>query len=82
MGLTGTIEPEENNLLDLPDYKVVEDETFQPFPLPASPGRDDAGENEPTRDTRRDHMGDMPVATKKTVKRNLPKLDETGKTVK
>ncbi|XP_020838659.1 TIMELESS-interacting protein isoform X2 [Phascolarctos cinereus] len=69
------MEPEENNLLDLPDYEAVEDETFQPFPPPASPGRDDAGENEPTTDTRRDQMGDMPVATKKTVKRNLPKLD-------
>ncbi|XP_027707255.1 TIMELESS-interacting protein isoform X2 [Vombatus ursinus] len=71
----GTMESEENNLLDLPDYEAVEDETFQPFPPPASPGRDDAGENEPTTDTRKDQMGDMPVATKKTVKRNLPKLD-------
>uniref|UniRef100_A0A4X2LFB9 TIMELESS-interacting protein n=1 Tax=Vombatus ursinus TaxID=29139 RepID=A0A4X2LFB9_VOMUR len=67
--LAGTMESEENNLLDLPDYEAVEDETFQPFPPPASPGRDDAGENE------KDQMGDMPVATKKTVKRNLPKLD-------
>ncbi|XP_036591462.1 TIMELESS-interacting protein [Trichosurus vulpecula] len=69
------MEPEENNLLDLPDFEAVEDETFQPFPPPASPGRDDAGENEPTTDARRDQMGDMPVATRKTVKRNLPKLD-------
>ncbi|XP_051836774.1 TIMELESS-interacting protein [Antechinus flavipes] len=69
------MEPEENNLVDLSDYEVVEDETFQPFPPPASPGRDDAGENEPTTETRRDQMGDMPVATKKAVKRNLPKLD-------
>uniref|UniRef100_A0A4X2LIS3 Uncharacterized protein n=1 Tax=Vombatus ursinus TaxID=29139 RepID=A0A4X2LIS3_VOMUR len=69
------MEPEENNLLDLPDYGVVEDETFQPFPLPASPGRDDAGENEPTTCTRRDQMGDMPAVIKTTVKKNLPKLD-------
>ncbi|KAM9069553.1 TIMELESS-interacting protein [Sarcophilus harrisii] len=69
------MEPEENNLVDLSDYEVVEDETFQPFPPPASPGRDDGGENEPTTETRRDQMGDMPVATKKAVKRNLPKLD-------
>ncbi|XP_074150859.1 TIMELESS-interacting protein isoform X2 [Sminthopsis crassicaudata] len=69
------MEAEENNLVDLSDYEVVEDETFQPFPPPASPGRDDAGENELTTETRRDQMGDMPVATKKAVKRNLPKLD-------
>ncbi|XP_074090540.1 TIMELESS-interacting protein [Macrotis lagotis] len=69
------MEPEENNLLDLPDYEVEEDEAFQPFPPPASPGRDDAGENDITSDARRDQMGNMPVAPKKTVKRNLPKLD-------
>ncbi|XP_068954363.1 TIMELESS-interacting protein isoform X2 [Petaurus breviceps papuanus] len=68
------MEPEENNLLDLPDFEAVEDENFQPFPPPASPGREDAEENEPATDTR-DQMGDMPVATKKTVRRNLPKLD-------
>uniref|UniRef100_A0A4X2LV52 Uncharacterized protein n=1 Tax=Vombatus ursinus TaxID=29139 RepID=A0A4X2LV52_VOMUR len=69
------MEPEENNLLDLPDYEVVEDENFQPFPPPASPGKDDAGENEPTTDTRSNQMGDMPAVIKKIVKRNLPKLD-------
>ncbi|XP_044521274.1 TIMELESS-interacting protein [Gracilinanus agilis] len=69
------MEPEENNLLDLPDYEGIEDEAFQPFPPPASPGRDDTGENELTTGTRRDQMGEMPVVTKKTVKRNLPKLD-------
>ncbi|XP_001376003.1 TIMELESS-interacting protein [Monodelphis domestica] len=69
------MESEENNLLDLPDYEGIEDEAFQPFPPPASPGRDDAGENELTTDTSRNQMGEMPVVIKKTVKRNLPKLD-------
>ncbi|XP_043853173.1 TIMELESS-interacting protein-like [Dromiciops gliroides] len=69
------MEPEENNFLDLPDYEAVEDEAFQPFPPPASPERDDVGENEPITDIRKDQMGDLPVVIKKTVKRNLPKLD-------
>lgn len=29
--------------MDLPDYEHIEDETFPPFPPPASPERDDEG---------------------------------------
>lgn len=36
------LEPQENSLIDLPDYEHVEDETFpNPFPPPASPERED-----------------------------------------
>lgn len=41
------LEPQENGLIDLPDYEHVEDETFPPFPPPASPERGDAEEAEP-----------------------------------
>nr|XP_026240570.1 TIMELESS-interacting protein [Urocitellus parryii] len=37
------LEPQENGLVDLPDYEHVEDETFPPFPPPASPQRDGEG---------------------------------------
>lgn len=37
------LEPQENGLIDLPDYEHVEDETFPPFPPPASPEGDDEG---------------------------------------
>ena len=37
------LEPQENGLIDLPDYERIEDETFPPFPPPASPERDGEG---------------------------------------
>lgn len=37
------VEPQANGLIDLPDYDHVEDETFPPFPPPASPEREDEG---------------------------------------
>ncbi|XP_048188205.1 TIMELESS-interacting protein isoform X2 [Perognathus longimembris pacificus] len=64
------LEPQENGLMDLPDYEHVEDETFPPFPPPASPERDGA-EAEPDEESGRR----VPVPQKRTVKRNLPKLD-------
>jgi hypothetical protein len=36
------LEQEENGLFEIPDYEHVEDETFPPFPPPASPERDPA----------------------------------------
>lgn len=41
------LEPQERGLIDLPDYEHVEDETFPPFPPPASPGREDGEGAEP-----------------------------------
>lgn len=41
------LEPQENGLIDLPDYEHVEDETFPPFPPPASPQREDGEGTEP-----------------------------------
>ena len=41
------LEPQENGLIDLPDYEHIEDETFPPFPPPASPGREDGEGAEP-----------------------------------
>lgn len=41
------LEPQENGLTDLPDYEHIEDETFPPFPPPASPGREDGEGAEP-----------------------------------
>ncbi|XP_072494582.1 TIMELESS-interacting protein-like [Notamacropus eugenii] len=70
------MEPEDNRLPALPDFEAIQDETFQPLPPPASPGRDEAREDALTADTRRDdQMGDMPVAPKRIVRRSLPKLD-------
>ncbi|XP_062947752.1 TIMELESS-interacting protein [Cynocephalus volans] len=64
------LEPQENGLIDLPDYEHVEDETFPPFPPPASPH----GERvEP--DEELGSGAPVPVPPKKTVKRNIPKLD-------
>ncbi|OBS66983.1 hypothetical protein A6R68_04485 [Neotoma lepida] len=36
------LEQEDNGLFEIPDYEHVEDETFPPFPPPASPERDPA----------------------------------------
>ncbi|XP_011384371.1 TIMELESS-interacting protein [Pteropus medius] len=68
------LEPQENSLIDLPDYEHVEDETFpNPFPPPASPEREDGEgaevDEEPGRGT------PILVPPKRTVKRNMPKLD-------
>lgn len=67
------LEPQENGLIDLPDYEHVEDETFPPFPPPASPERGDAEEAEPDDESGRG--APVLVPPKRTVKRNIPKLD-------
>nr|XP_014332926.1 PREDICTED: TIMELESS-interacting protein isoform X2 [Bos mutus] len=61
------LEPQENGLTDLPDYEHIEDETFPPFPPPASPGREDGEES--------GRGVPVPVPPKRTVKRNIPKLN-------
>ncbi|NXF46401.1 TIPIN protein, partial [Oceanites oceanicus] len=73
------IDPLENNLFDLPDYENTEDETFPPLPPPASPGRDDvewaqANGVEPD-GNQESQTKDSAVATRKAVKRPMPKLD-------
>ncbi|XP_055454781.1 TIMELESS-interacting protein [Psammomys obesus] len=68
------LEQEENGFFDMPDYEHTEDETFPPFPPPASPERDRA-EAEP--DEESGSGAPVPVPPKRTVKRNLPKLDAT-----
>ncbi|NXS60691.1 TIPIN protein, partial [Brachypteracias leptosomus] len=72
------IDPLENNLFDLPDYENTEDETFPPLPPPASPGRDDvewAQANGEPDGNQQSQAKDPAVATRKTVKRPMPKLD-------
>uniref|UniRef100_A0A8C6RGX2 TIMELESS-interacting protein n=1 Tax=Nannospalax galili TaxID=1026970 RepID=A0A8C6RGX2_NANGA len=66
------VEPEENGLVELPDYEHVEDETFPPFPPPASPEREGA---EAGPDEESGSSAPVPVPPKRIVKRNLPKLD-------
>ncbi|CAH6872193.1 TIMELESS-interacting protein [Phodopus roborovskii] len=68
------LEQEENGLFEIPDYEHVEDETFPPFPPPASPERDPA-EAQP--DEESGSRAPVPVPPKRTLKRNLPKLDAT-----
>ncbi|NXX84280.1 TIPIN protein, partial [Urocolius indicus] len=73
------IDPLENNLFDLPDYENTEDETFPPLPPPASPGRGDvdwvqANGVEPD-GNQQSETKDSAVATRKAVKRPMPKLD-------
>ncbi|NP_001098806.2 TIMELESS-interacting protein isoform X3 [Bos javanicus] len=67
------LEPQENGLTDLPDYEHIEDETFPPFPPPASPGREDGEGAEPEEESGRG--APVPVPPKRTVKRNIPKLN-------
>ncbi|XP_047592569.1 TIMELESS-interacting protein isoform X3 [Lutra lutra] len=67
------LEPQENGLIDLPDYEHVEDETFPPFPPPASPQREDGEGTELDEESGRGVP--VPVPPKRTVKRNIPKLD-------
>ncbi|KAM9183805.1 TIMELESS-interacting protein isoform 1-T2 [Dugong dugon] len=67
------LEPQENGLIALPDSEHVEDETFPPFPPPASPEREDGEGAEPDEESER--RVPLPVPPKRTVKRNIPKLD-------
>ncbi|NXL41913.1 TIPIN protein, partial [Podilymbus podiceps] len=72
------IDPLENNLFDLPDYENTEDETFPPLPPPASPGRDDvewAQANGEPDGNEQSQTKDSAVASRKVVKRPMPKLD-------
>uniref|UniRef100_A0A8C8ZER8 TIMELESS-interacting protein n=1 Tax=Prolemur simus TaxID=1328070 RepID=A0A8C8ZER8_PROSS len=65
------LEPQENGMIDLPDYEHIEDETFPPFPPPASPERQDGEGAEPDEGS----GAPIPVPPRRTVKRNIPKLD-------
>ncbi|NXE74473.1 TIPIN protein, partial [Cochlearius cochlearius] len=70
------IDPLENNLFDLPDYENTEDETFPPLPPPASPGRDDAEWAQANGDgNQQSQTKESAAATRKAVKRPMPKLD-------
>ncbi|NXL86247.1 TIPIN protein, partial [Alectura lathami] len=70
------IDPLENNLFDLPDYENTEDETFPPLPPPASPGRDGVEWLQANGDgNQQSEAKDSSVATRKAVKRSIPKLD-------
>ncbi|NXH15229.1 TIPIN protein, partial [Bucco capensis] len=72
------MDPLENNLLDLPDYENTEDETFPPLPPPGSPGRDDvewAQANGEPDGNQQSQTKDSAAATRKTLKRPMPKLD-------
>ncbi|NWQ79880.1 TIPIN protein, partial [Columbina picui] len=72
------MDPLENNLFDLPDYENTEDETFPPLPPPASPGRDDvewAQANGEPDGNQQSQTKDSAVATRRAVKRPMPKLD-------
>ncbi|XP_061855517.1 TIMELESS-interacting protein isoform X2 [Colius striatus] len=70
------IDPLENNLFDLPDYENTEDETFPPLPPPASPGRDDGDWTQANGGgNQQSETKDSAVATRKAVKRPMPKLD-------
>ncbi|XP_010283577.1 PREDICTED: TIMELESS-interacting protein [Phaethon lepturus] len=70
------IDPLENNLFDLPDYENTEDETFPPLPPPASPGRDDVEWPQANGDgNQQSQTKDSAAATRKAVKRPMPKLD-------
>ncbi|XP_026711860.1 TIMELESS-interacting protein isoform X2 [Athene cunicularia] len=71
-------DPSEINLFDLPDYENTEDETFPPLPPPASPGRDDvewAQANGEPDGNQQSQTKDSAVATRKSLKRPIPKLD-------
>ncbi|KAI4543576.1 hypothetical protein MG293_006370 [Ovis ammon polii] len=67
------LEPQEKGLVDLPDYEQTEGETFPPFPPPASPEREDGEGAEPQEESGRG--APVPVPPKRTVKRNIPKLN-------
>ncbi|XP_012583958.1 PREDICTED: TIMELESS-interacting protein [Condylura cristata] len=65
------MEQQQEALIDLPDYEHTEDETFAPFPPPAE--RENGEETEPDKESGRG--APVPVPPKRTVKRNIPKLD-------
>ncbi|XP_076984394.1 TIMELESS-interacting protein isoform X2 [Tamandua tetradactyla] len=67
------LEPQENSLIDLPDYDPIGDEIFPPFPPPASPEREDGEGAGPDEESGRG--APVPIPPKRIVKRNLPKLD-------
>ncbi|KAM5339333.1 TIMELESS-interacting protein isoform 1-T4 [Glossophaga mutica] len=67
------LEPQEDGLIGLPAYEHVEDEIFPPFPAPASPEREDGEGAEPDDESGRG--APIPVPPKRTVQRNIPKLD-------
>ncbi|NWR63591.1 TIPIN protein, partial [Bucorvus abyssinicus] len=72
------MDPLENNLFDLPDYENTEDERFPPLPPPDSPGRDDvewAQANGEPDGNQQSQTKDSTAATRKAVKRPMPKLD-------
>ncbi|XP_004718145.2 TIMELESS-interacting protein [Echinops telfairi] len=68
------VEAQENGVMELPDYEHVDDETFPPFPPPASPEREDGEVAEPL-DEELEGRVPVPVPAKRIVKRNVPKLD-------
>ncbi|XP_036910083.1 TIMELESS-interacting protein isoform X2 [Sturnira hondurensis] len=67
------LEPHEDGLVGLSAYEHVEDETFPPFPPPMSPEREGGEGAEPEDESGRG--APIPVPPKRTVKRNIPKLD-------
>ncbi|XP_035191777.1 TIMELESS-interacting protein isoform X1 [Oxyura jamaicensis] len=72
------IDPLENNLFDLPDYENTEDEKFPPLPPPASPGAAGADWAEPRGEpdgNQQSQTKDSSAASRKAVKRSVPKLD-------
>ncbi|XP_053128190.1 TIMELESS-interacting protein isoform X2 [Hemicordylus capensis] len=72
------IDPTEGNLFDLPDYEHIQDEQFLPLPPPDSPVGDDVEGNlvngEPE-GNKLSQTKDSSVATRRAIKRPLPKLD-------
>uniref|UniRef100_H0XH71 TIMELESS-interacting protein n=1 Tax=Otolemur garnettii TaxID=30611 RepID=H0XH71_OTOGA len=66
------LQSQENGLFDLSDYEHIEDKTFPPFPPRASPGRQNGEEAEPDEES---GSGAPVVPPKRTVKRNIPKLN-------
>ncbi|XP_066492749.1 TIMELESS-interacting protein isoform X2 [Tiliqua scincoides] len=67
------IDPTEGNLFDLPAYEHIQDETLRPLPPPGSPGGDDV-DGEPE-GNKLSQTKDASVATRRAVKRPVPKLD-------
>ncbi|XP_056135119.1 TIMELESS-interacting protein [Lampris incognitus] len=75
-------DPEENAMIDFPDYEQIVDETFPPLPPPHSPGQAGAaaGEEGDSFANGEDEgevskLPDVPSAKRRGVKRPQPKLD-------